>query len=368
MKINLPYIVLFFISFFPLAAIEYKIQDLGTLTADESHPTRINNHNAIVGFILNDKNSYGFLWQSNNGLTFLDALCYKKESYNRHNITSPYLGPLINNHNQVVGIGWHQTKHWFKESTRSKRIYMYNNGAIQDLGIPQDWNIQEIEGWKTPSVWDDQAVKIVAFNDKQQILISNKADKDTQVALWENGKFQDIDPNQISDAYGMNNQGLILGRKWVKKANMTFPMLVLYNPEKNTSIEILNDLNLSRQQLNDRGQVIMSQYKKNPSRWEGFLWDPEKGLIHLEDFSPLAFNNRNQIIGVQSSELLNGSRFFLMWDAGIIKPIRSVASLDEIESLWNELLFLKQINDNGYIIAEGIFDEKLHSFVLIPQE
>jgi hypothetical protein len=357
-----------------LQALNYIIQDLGTLATDESHAIGINNQNSIVGFIKQAGNINDFIWKPNQGLIFLPYPSYQMFLVNNQNqglVSLPFLSyqlPLINNHNQVVSIFWHETNYWFANNFRSKHVCIFHNDAcIQDLGSPKQWKMQELEHWQTSAVWDNKELGVLAFNDHQQILISNstQANKATQFAIWENGTFKDIDTDIISNAYGMNDQGWILGRKWVQKDGVNVPMLVLYNFMEGTIFEIIRDINIVKRQLNDLGQVIIYQVKE--SGFKGFLWDPKKGLIDLEDFAPFALNNCDQIIGFKISELQNKKLVPLMWTPSEIISLNQSIGLNNPESIWGEITSLNGINDNGYIIGQGLFDGKKHAFVLIPQ-
>lgn len=350
----------FFLGVLPLnlQGLDYLIQDLGTLATDESHAMGINNQNTVVGYTKQANEVSNFIWKQNEGLIFLPYPTYQS--------------PLINNLNQVTDIFWHKTKtnHWFvaNTETRSKHIYIYDNGTLQDIGSPEQWEIQKIENWQTASVWDDKELGILSFNDNQQILIANaqQVDKATRFAVWQNGIFKEIDSTAISNAYEMNNQGLILARKWMKKENINVPMLVLYNPIDGTIIEIAKDVNIINRKLNDQGRVIILQGLKNQAEWKGFLWDSEKGVQELEDFAPLALNNCDQIIGFRISETQKLAP--LMWTPSeVISLTQFIESISGVESIWSEIISLHGINDNGYIIGEGLFDGKNHAFVLTPQ-
>jgi hypothetical protein len=340
-----------------LQGFEYVIQDLGTLADAESHAIGINHQNAIVGYTNRAGETRTFIWQPKNGLTLLPHPNYQS--------------PLINNHNQVVDIFWHTTHNWFANNTTSKHIYMYDNGYTQDVRLPMQWKMQELEHWKTAtSLWDDQELGILAFNDQKQILITNakQLDKATRFAIWQGSKFQEIDNKVISNAYGMNNQGIILGRQWVKKENGTVPMLVVYNPSKGTVVEITKDINLVNRRINDLGQVIGFQaLKDSPAFPKVFFWDPIQGLFQLEDFFPMALNNCCQIVGFTVSKMPGEESTPVIWAHGKFFPLTNITGFGGIESLWSKLKFFTGINDNGYIIGEGLFDNKPHAFVLVPK-
>ena len=349
--------IAFLLSLLPLylQGYDYLICDLGTLMADESYVTGINNQNTIVGYVKEGNKTSSFIWEPNNGPTLLP---YPK-----------YQSPLINNHNQVVDIFWHKTNYWFSDNVYSKHIYIYDNGLAQDITLPKEWKIQELEEWRTLSVWDGGELGILSFNDNQQILITNakEFEKATRFAIWQNGRLKEIDTSLISNVYAMNNHGLILGRRWIKKENINTPMLVLYNPTEETLTEIIKDVNIINRKLNDRGEVIIFQILQNPQLSRGFLWSQTKQIIELEDFAPVAFNNCGQIVGFKIPKIEDEELLPAIWNQGKTTPLTQIIGLGGIESTWSRLKLFKAINDNGYIIGEGLFDGKQHGFVLIPQ-
>jgi len=343
-----------------LKGFDFAIQDLGTLTTNESIVSGINNQNTIVGYSKQADYANDFMWKANNGLTFLPYTTYQ----------SPYQSPCINNLNQVVSIFWHRTNHWFANNTRSKHIYIYDNGQLQVIAPPKHWKSERLEDWQNSSYsFYNQDLGILAFNNNQQILIANApvSHKATRFAIWQNATFTEIDSNIINDAYGMNNEGVILGRKWIQKENINIPMLVLYNPKDGTIVEITKDVNIINRKLNDQGQVIIFQALKNPVGFKGSLWDPERGLIELENFGPIALNNCNQIIGLKISEFQNNKIVPLMWTPSEVIPLTQFIESNDLESIWSEITSIDGINDNGYIIGHGLFDGKKHAFVLVPQ-
>lgn len=340
-----------------LSAINYKIQDLGTLDTNHSHVSDLNNQNCVTGFFaINGNSSTAFIWEPNKGLIPLPNV--------------PYTGPLINNHNQLVNIVWFTTNFWFKENYTTKHLYLYNSdGTNQDIGVPEKWNIEKLKYWQSPNEYDYRELGIISFTDDGQILVSNalQVEKATKFAIWQNGKFQELDTKEISRFYDMNNHGLILGRKMIEKDGEKIPMLVIYDRKEGTFTEIMKDINTITRKLNDRGQVLISQVAFAGSAGRGFLWDSEKGLIELEDFLPTAFNNSDQIIGFKISSLLVNKYEPLLWTPNEVFSLNTILEIDSFDSLWNEITVLRGINDNGYIIGTGNYQGATQSFVLIPQ-
>lgn len=340
-----------------LQGLNFTIQDLGTLTTHESTASGINNDNVIVGSTKNLKEISYFMWDEDKGVTPLPFTC-------------TYQMPFINIHREIAGISWYQTNYWFTNNIRSKHLCIINReGADQDIGAPTQWKIQELERWQSDH-WDDKELKILAFNDQKQILMTNSHDLNeaTQFVVWQDGVFKEIDPSILSIAYTMNNEGLILGRRWVKTETGNLPMLILYDLNRGVATEIMRDINLAMQNLNDRGQVITIQILKEGKTVKGLLWDPQEGLTELEDFAPVTFNNHNQMIGLQISEMNNDKFVWLFWNNGEKINLNEKTGVGSTKSLWNQISSIEKMNDRGYAIGQGDFDGKKHAFILIPSD
>ncbi|MGZ3634147.1 MAG: hypothetical protein ACXWM7_07810 [Parachlamydiaceae bacterium] len=57
----------------------------------------------------------------------------------------------------------------------------------------------------------------------------------------------------------------------------------------------------------------------------------------------------------------------LLWTPEGILSLNDLLDIGALEFLWSEIITLRAINDNGYIIGQGIVDGKQHGFVLIRQ-
>ena len=174
----------------------------------------------------------------------------------------------------------------------------------------------------------------------------------------------------------MNNQGIILGRTLKQVENEVIPMLVLYNPNDGTILEITEDIKLVDMRLNDRGQVIFA----NGLTASGYLWDPIQGMTHLGDFfMPVCFNNKDQVVGIQSDGAEIRNVKWVMWtpNEGQVQmkldDLESssdeifIIKTDESES-FNKVIYINAINDNGYMIAQQLCSDKSRKcIVLIPK-
>ncbi|MBA3956810.1 MAG: hypothetical protein H0X51_00230 [Parachlamydiaceae bacterium] len=324
-----------------LQGTNYVIQDLGTLNTEASHAISINNQNVVIGYFQQDENIEKFIWdQKNSGLTFLPIIDSRRMNS---------CNPKLNNNNQVADIFLHADLGWFID-TFTQRISIYDKGDIQEIDFPKTWK-------------DYGRLSIVAFNENQQMLVTC----DKGIAVWQNGTFTEIDSSALIKAYGMNNQGLIIGTKQTVKDGNEIKMVGIYNFMDDSFIEITKDTGFYNLHINDRNEVIF--FKLLPLK--GFFWNPTNGFVELANFLPMAFNNCGQIVGMKVTNSENPSDIEermvpVMWSKGEFAPI---SILNDDQSLWNKSVpKFYGLNDNGYIVYDSKTPEgKSHAFLLVPQ-
>lgn len=315
-------------------------------------------------------------------------------------ITLPYKPTcrpaLINNHNKMSDIYWFFTNYWIFPNQGYKHVLLMSvltdpGYLLWDIGTPKGWKTQSLDSWqyvKLPSskipnpdsIWDDHELSVIGFNDLNQILIANSCHdkKRTQYAIWTLGEhaplekeffpkdFIPIDSSILDKAYAINNHGIILGRQWVMHEGNNVPMLVLYDTLSNTVLPAIKDVELVTSDLNDLNQIVgVRKNFLNPNKTEGFLWDPEDGLVLLDSFIPTAINNKGQIVGYQTHP--DGSQTPALMHMGDIIDLNKLLDLENANSAWVKINIVKDINDAGYIVGEGIFDGKPHGFLLAPK-
>jgi hypothetical protein len=338
-----------------LSAAHFTIQDLGTLSTEQSLVSGINESNLIAGKVTNQGQGADtdFIWDVEHGLTCL-----------AHQTTS-YQLPLINNQGTIAGLFWYKTEFWFEKNTTSKHIYLRNaDGSFKDIGFPSKWKNDLIEDWQTLSVWDNKQISLIGFNDKEQLLISNSFNKAkaNEYAVWEKGNFYYIEKETLDKAYAINNHGIILGRRWIKENGIAIPMLVLFDRENNSYVEIMKDINLVSVKLNDLGEVIIVQGLK-AENLKGFLWSSDKGLVPL-NFLPFCMNNQNQIVGIINFE---NRSVPVLCDQGALIDLAEDLKIGQPESLWTDIKFFNGINDSGRVVGIGVFEGTTHGFMLVPK-
>lgn len=352
--------LLFFFSPLQLTSAHYAIQDLGTLENEISIPLgRLNNHQNIAVVTANGSH----IWDPAKGLTPLPT---------------SFITLHLNNNNEVAGLYWHETDDWFFGIAFTKQMYiLYPDGAMKELETPSNWEKETVSVLR---LWEgNKKMMSVDFNDKGQILLQNaispRPGDETEFAVWDQGDFKFIDHGLFDRIYGINNHGMILGTKRMKKEDREIDVFLLYDLEQKTTQEIYESKKInyddSHARLNDKGQVIISLYfesdKDKNNLYRGFrnyLWDAQKGLVKL-DFFPHDINNQGQIVGYKLI-LEDMKNVPVLWENGEMLDLANDLQISEGEGKWNEITSLTSINDNGFIAGYGLHDGKLHTFILKP--
>lgn len=372
MKKNLSLFALFLIFVMNAVHVEgisYILKDLGTLQTEKSTVGMLNDEGYVTGQILmkNPENGSNptkvqdkyvhFVWHQDKGLTQFD-------------FTPPSCRPpLINNHNQIVGTFWYFTNYWIFPNFAAKHLYVMDNTyAMQDLQSPPNWDIDKLETWKIPHQWDKHELAVIGYNDLNQMLIANSCHekKRTQFAIWNDGVYRPIESTELEKAYAINNQGTVLGRQWIITEGKHIPMLVLFDPASGAVAVISKDLEMTIQDFNDSNQVIGLRKFASTNKTDGFFWDINSGITLMESFLPSAMNNKGQIVGYKV--LGDDTQVPAILNNGEVIDLNKLLDLENSESAWVKITTVKDINDAGCIIGEGIYDDKTHGFILIPVE
>lgn len=336
-----------------IISVSYAIKDLGTLENKESSAYGINDNNVVVGTLQIDKTGHDFIWDEAKGLICLT-------------VSSSYQQPKINNKNQMAGIYWNRTHYWITDNKITKRFYLSHlDGSFRNIEVPYKWNVDIFNESKWSSEIDKNELAVVSITDNGQILVSNSADqnKATATALWQNGKFTNIETKDLKKIYCMNNRGILLGRKLIKKPKGEVPMLVLFDPQTKQTTIIMKDVNLSDRQLNNRDQFIAIQQLEGYELYKTIVWDSKQGLNIIDNFFPTGSNNHNQIVG---NLIVDGKLKPFLWHNGNLIDLEKATDFTSCEHPWEGLHEVTGINNAGYIVGSGIINGKKQACLLIP--
>lgn len=354
---------LFLIQMVGLLATEQKYQliDLGLQKNAFSTATCINNKGWICGYFVKDSTSYMFVLDKE-----------KKLATRKINTECPNL--FINNYDEVYGslIQRTQDYNWFFDE---EIVFKWENPfkffqffQFHKLNCPSD-NRAAAFDFKRNIVW--------GANDLGQLLILNKRTRNDameelavpRTAMWiyDKKKFHKIDEGQITAGFKINNHSQILGGFYegssLYKNRKSFTSIYSYNDK---TIQVL-DLPGSSigTDINDMGQVVGIFYNPDERMNMGFLYEASGEIIYLENFSPKAINNKNQIVGRFIYDK-NAEEPAIFKD-GILYDLMDLTSLvDDKGNVWESLDYLTDINDEGYIIGNGTIHGISHAFLLKP--
>lgn len=119
--------------------------------------------------------------------------------------------------------------------------------------------------------------------------------------------------------------------------------------------------------INNHSQVVGSS-KKDDDLSHAFIFDENFGTIDLgtlggEKSCAKDINDHNQVVGyAETVSKLKGKRAFI-WDS---QGMRDLNDLISPNSGWKKLSKANQINNQGYIIGQGIYLGEEIAFLLIP--
>lgn len=297
------------ISFFLVTTLwsdlSYQIQDLGTLNQHSSEATSINNRCEVVGRLKAElsKNPQPFYWMEGSEVKKLECRTMSR--------------PIINNEGIVAGCfvtGWFS---W------SPFVWNPETSTFIDLG-PSFHS----------SIFYDHFFPL-SFNDLEEMLVMSDS---PYITLWKKDQITAFP--QYPFYFYLNNHGHLLGRN--------HSLVVIYNTNNQTVIELSDLENHIPYRLNDHNQVIGI----TPSKKDGFLWDSLLGKIVLPSFIPYALNNEGVIIGCWKGR--DGAEIPAIWKNGVLIPIENIVTNLTHHDVWLSIKNLLGINDHGDIVGVGI--------------
>lgn len=320
-------------------AVQYKIRDLGVLTAKSSQPTSINDEGDVIGLIKTGDAHQVFLWNDKTGLNIIKGL--PKTAY-----------PLqINNKGQIVGIFW-SLDGWFVQKW-VKHAFLYSiKDGYKDLG--------SIDGKNTYAASIDDAGNILLFT------------QEGQCYLWSNGKkmkLEGVSQLALAGEYyniAMNNQGQIAFLQKKPDDKKSPLQASLYNCGTKEMIPFLKDVKgvpyISS--INDQG-TIAGFYKTAKGEVLAYFANANGSNETVSHFEPSSINQDGAAVGRLTKEIKYRGGFY---KDGALQDIHDMMLPFEQQPIAYEIISnLTGINNKGQIIAVIQLLGNPHAVLLEPE-
>lgn len=344
-------------------AERYQIINLDLQKYGTSKATSINNQGWICGLLSDNQYLKIFVLDQDHNIVL--------RSEPR---TSASL--IINNSNEVFGSaiyrvsGSYLFQDWiydeeqvFKWSNPFK-YFQYLN--FYYLGCPKGQSSAPYN-FKTNAVWDANDLgQVVVMNCETNEAAMNEFNK-TTTWLSDGGTFVKIADAHFQAGFKINNRSQILGCYYTGSSlsHDRQQHLSIYNYQDKTTRLLDFPSDSLGTDLNDNGQVVGSFYSPEDQIWKGFLAEPTGEIFVLEHFSPWCLNNQGVILGVYTNNA--GKESVSLWENGYFYNIMDLVSLvDDKGNVWDSILIITDINDDGCMIGQGKIGGATHSFLLKP--
>ena len=331
---------------------EYAIIDVGSLGGTSTVAYGINESGWIVGssFIESDRDYHAYLW---NQKSMTDLGTFGGEDSRSND---------LNEIGQIVGIASLPGGSIF-----TGHAFLWEDNYMLDLG----------------TLGGDQS-NARAINNSGQIVGNSQlipGEGLYHAVLWDdNGitELESLEPTNSSDAFKINNNGIIAGMSWYQGTKYWYNHAVIWSaPNEITDLGTLEDSDAFSQayDINDLNHVVgYSEYRHSDHT---FLW--MNGVMHdihvdywefpyFDESYPWGVNNYGQIVGVWASSVFEGKLLFLMEYEPEVLPIQYVVSLASLLPPLNnwELTYVQDINDAGQIIGTGERAGDTYGYLLSP--
>lgn len=350
---------------FNLHALErYQLVDLGLLYYSTSEVTSLNNLGQVCGTSKWYNKNYVFFWDP---MTKLNSTQIRTTSK-----------PILNNQTEIFGSQWMIASDGFWEFDEESLFCWQNPSSfftlfnIVNLYFPEDAKRTSAFERERSVLWDvnDQGQIVVMNHDSIKNLFSYDAPWSFKYRVWiyENDNYHQIrDPN-FYVGIKINNHSQVLG--YTFKGKDIFDkyekiMTSIYNIKDQTTHVLDFPSNTFGKDINDSGQVVGLYLNPLVNAMQGFLYEPLGSVLTFENFSPVAINNHNCIIG----KFLKGEKKDkpAIWENDQIYDLMELVDLtDDHNQVWDSLDTLVDINDAGHIIGQGKYKGAVHGFLLRP--
>lgn len=319
----------------------YAVTDLGTLGSDPfTYPSAINDTGQVVGVTRTTSGhfpgpprsgNHAFLWQ-NGTMTDLNSLGGTYNSVSG-----------INKLGQVVGFS--------QTSQGTEHAFLWQNGTMTDLGS---------------LVGENASSRAYGINDLGQVVGYSYPASSTNLGgsealLWQNGTMTNLGNliGSYSKAHRINNAGQIAGVLSNTSGSFTYDGFLLQNGS------LTNLSNIYPYDMNNQGQIV-----GDIGIGIGVGHDERAGLWQngtITDLGTLG-GSYSYAWGINDAETVVGEAATSGADHAFVYKNSQMSDLNNFlpaNSGW-ELLGAMDINDNGQIVAIGLFNGQKRGVLLTP--
>lgn len=336
----------------------YQIINLGLQKYQSSQVTSLNNQGWICGLLSDDDYLKIFVLDQDH-----------KMALRQQSRTSTV---FINNSNEVFGSviyrannsSWIYDEQQVFQWINPFKYFQYFN--FYYLGCPKG-RYSSPNNFKSNVVWD--------ANDLGQALVMNcstseKAmDEFNKTATWiyDKGSFVKVVDPHFQAGMRINNHSQILGSYFTGSSLSKDRQehVSIYNYCDKT-VRLLDFPSASfGSDLNDNGQVVGSFYDIQDQMWKGFLAETTGEILDMQNFYPELINNKGRVVGTYP---YTENRWLIgLWENGILYDLMGLISLVDNEgNIWDSIVNITDINDEGYMIGHGKINGVTHGLLLKP--
>ena len=333
------------------SAVDWTIQDLGTLGGRGSQASAINNRGWVVG---------GSDLTDN---TRIRAFLY--DSTGMHNLGSLVGGTFsssgafaINIRGQAVGGGTISGSAFSDDG----HAILFDSTGVHDLGT--------LGGCCSGAFGINASGQVVGFS---------QTSGGTHAFLYDGTGMHDLHGlltlgGSHSIASGINASGQVVGESYL--SGDIGSHAILYDGTALRDLGTLGGTYTSATGINASGQVVGYSYISDDNHTHAFFHNGtamlDLGTLTLDGFGisrGFGINARGHVVG--DSYTISGYHGFLYdgtWRDPVIVPMRDLSTLAEVTGAgWQQIEFAAGINDSGQIVGGGIIGGNFHAYRLHPQ-
>lgn len=325
-----------------LAVPNYTITPLPSPGAQDIYVHSINNAGQIVGYTVDDNGSHAALWDS-NGIHYLDG------------VNSAYTNSKaykINNNGEIVGLSQF-------DSNYNHATYWSPSRTPTDIGT-----LSGLGG----SFAND-------INDHGVVVGSSSATRGQHAFTWtasegisDWGSFAPNSNAEIAGFNAINNNGLMGGTHYYYSDPFR-AMIADYNDSRRTLTNISPMVGRYSQgmvhAINDAGTIVGYQ--------NSYVGDGHAAIFLPEDGSFIDLGalglDASRAYDINELGVIVGEAYSYDYAAAFVYDDKTMYDLLDLivnAQGWDLLFAAHGINDNGYIVGEGVFNGEIRGFVLAP--